>query len=179
MKNKPKDNKRGNKAIKISESINDITNKAISKFGKIEFILYTKWDEMVGDHFAEFTEPNKIDIIKNEKYHKNSDDYEGILKVNIIGAASLDFQHFSDKIIEKINSFFGYKAITKIKLNHVPYLEKVYKKTTSLKNIKLSESNKNIIKDTTSVIKNKSLERSLNKLGKSILKETINEKNNK
>ena len=173
-----KDNERKNKAIKISESISEISQKTISKFGKIEFTLHTKWDEMVGDHFVKFTEPNKINFIKNQKY-ENDDSYEGILTVNIIGGAALDFQHFSDKIIEKINSFFGYKAITKIKLNHVPHLQRLYEKKSSIKNIKLSESNKIIIKDTTSVIQNKSLERALNKLGKSILKEKINEKSHK
>ena len=39
------------------------------------------------------------------------------LHVNVTPAAALEFQHFQDKIIEKINSYFGYKAIKGIKIH--------------------------------------------------------------
>ena len=34
-------------------------------------------------------------------------------------AAAVEFQHFQDKIIEKINSYFGYKAIKGIKIHQL------------------------------------------------------------
>ena len=47
-------------------------------------------------------------------------------------AAAVEFQHYKDTIIEKINSFFGYKAIAELRLkqNFIP--EKQPKKNVSL-----------------------------------------------
>ena len=33
-----------------------------SRFGKNEFIIHSKWNEMVGDFFAEYSEPLKLDL---------------------------------------------------------------------------------------------------------------------
>ena len=50
-----------------------------------------------------------------------SSEWENTLHVNVTPAAAVEFQHFQNKIIEKINSFFGYKAIHKIKIHHLRY----------------------------------------------------------
>ena len=49
----------------------------------------------------------------------------------------LEFQHFQDKIIEKINSYFGYKAIKGIKI-HQQFIKKE-KYQIKKKNINLIE----------------------------------------
>ena len=78
--------------------------------------------------------------------------------------------HLNDKIIEKINSYFGYKTVSKIVLHQVPYIKKRRKtsKNTKEKN-EVNEYDEIILKKTTSVITRKKLEKALLKLGKSIL----------
>ena len=42
--------------------------------------------------------------------------YKNFLHVRVSPAAAVEFQHYKDTIIEKINSFFGYKAISDLRL---------------------------------------------------------------
>ena len=54
------------------------------------------------------------------------------LHVNVSPAAAIEFQHFQDKIIEKINSYFGYKANNW----ELKYINNLFKKQIFIKKIK-------------------------------------------
>ena len=97
--------------------------------------------------------------------------YKNFLHVRVSPAAAVEFQHYKDTIIEKINSFFGYKAIADLRLqqNFIPE-----KKT--IRNIKindqiLSKEEKASIKSEIDNIKHKELEKSIVNLGASIKRE--------
>ena len=110
----------------------------------------------------------EIDKILSEKGEIESQ--EKILHVNVAPAAAVEFQHFQNKILEKINSFFGYKAISRIVLHHVPYLKKVNKiPKINIHKKKLTLEQKKSIEKVTEGIDSKKLEKALFKLGKSIL----------
>ena len=91
--------------------------------------------------------------------------------MNVNPSIAVEFQHFQNKIIEKINSFFGYKAIHGIKIhqkliNKINHLNKNKNKyNKDLKNKKIE------IKNTTTKINDKELEESLISLGLSIANE--------
>ena len=157
---------------KISTTLNKVTKNFTSKLNKREYIIYAKWGEMVGSFFTEYTDPVRVENIKNNSELFDQNFTDGILHINIHGSAALEFQHFKDKIIEKINSFFGYKAISRIVLHQVPHLEKRQKisKNNEIKK-KLNTKQENDLKKTTFGVKSKKLEKTLFKLGKSILVE--------
>ena len=72
--------------------------------------LFQNWQNIVGEDLAPHSLPERIDPKKND---------EGIATLVICvssGAFALEFQHKSQIIIEKINTFFGYKAIDKLKI---------------------------------------------------------------
>ena len=74
-----------------------------------------------------------------------------------------------------INSFFGYKAVTKISLKQVPYLKiKEDKPKLRHTDIIINEQDKILLKETTSSISSKKLKKALLNLGKSILKSEKN-----
>ena len=116
----------------------------------------------MGQFFANHSEPTKISRIPDGENDTGDVIYSNYLHINVSPVAAVEFQHFKDKIIDKINSYFGYKAISNIRLkqNFIP--KKNYKKQkNSIKNISLGKSdikNKN----------NKELEKSLEKLIQSI-----------
>ena len=158
---------RKNYPIRISETLPDINKNITKKYGKLEFIIFSKWKEMTGDFFNEFSEPDRLNIIPDNRENI----YQGILHINILSSAALEFQHFNNKIIDKINSFLGYKAITKIVLHQVSNLKKPIKSSLNEKSIEsLDKNDESILKKTTSTIKGKDLESALLKLGESILK---------
>jgi len=170
MTNQFSKNERNNRPQKISKTLGKITKNLISKFDKDEFIIHSKWNEMVGDFFSEYSEPRKLDKKHFHSEYELEDISRTVLHVNIVGPAALDFQHLNNKIIDKINSFFGYKAVSKIFLHQVPYLQK-RKGESQKKKIKkhLNEEQRVILKKTTSGISSKKLEKALLKLGESII----------
>ena len=95
---------------------------------------------------------------------------EKTLHVLIAPAAAVEFQHFQNKILEKINSFFGYKAIHYIKIHQKFSSKNIHKKQIQNKHFEKNLLNKkrNKINDTSQKINDKELENSLFNLGLSI-----------
>lgn len=168
-------NNRNFKPVKISESLKTINQKLLYKFGKLDYTIHSKWPEIVGVFFVQHSQPKKIISIPVSYNEKEEPIYEKYLHVYVTPAAAVEFQHFQNKIIEKINSFFGYKAIHGIKIH-----QKLVKinKFSSKKTIPHSNNitqKKLEIKNTTSEINDKKLEESLVNLGLYIANEKINE----
>ena len=168
-------NSRNFKPVKISESLKTINQNVLYKFGKLDYIIHAKWPDIVGVFFIQHSEPKKITSIPTNISKNEKTIYKKFLHVNVTPAAAVEFQHFQNKIIEKINSFFGYEAIHGIKIHQK--LVKINKSSTtkSILNCDNIKQIKKEIKNTTSEINDKKLEESLLNLGLSISNEEINE----
>ena len=171
MKYKNSESKRTYVPKKIGETITRINKNYSSKFGKIEFLILSKWTQIVGIFFADHSEPDKISRITEEFNEFDEPIYKNFLHVRVSPAAAVEFQHYKDTIIEKINSYFGYRAISDLRLqqNFVP--EKKIKKNINLYDQDLSEEEKASIKSEINNIKDKELEKSIVNLGVSIKRE--------
>ena len=171
MKPVKPNNNRNFKPVKISESLKTINQKVLYKFGKIDYTIHAKWPEIVGIFFVQHSKPQRITSIQ-VGYNTNGETiYEKYLHVNVTPAAAVEFQHFQNKIIEKINSFFGYKAIHGIKIHQkLTKKSKFSPKKNLIKNQNI-EQKKIKIKNTIKEINDKELEESLLNLGLSISNE--------
>ena len=168
MTNTPLKSNRKFKPVKISDSLRGINQKFLYKFGKLDYIIHTKWTEIVGSFFVQHSEPRKISSISQSTNEKGEAIYEKYLHVNVTPSAAVEFQHFQNKILEKINSYFGYKAIKGIKIH-----QKLVKEENTLNkknNVNFANKDKKIkeIKKTTPKINDKDLEQSIVNLGLSI-----------
>ena len=144
---KPDTSKRTFTPVSISDSLRNVNKKFLYKFGKLDYIIHAKWAEIVGSFFIQHSEPRKISSIPQSTNEKGEAIYEKYLHVNVTPSAAVEFQHFHNKIVEKINSYFGYKAIKGIKI-HQQLIER--------ENIATKKSNVNFIniKQKTREIKN-------------------------
>ena len=106
----------------IGHSLKKINTKFSSKFGKIEFIIQSNWLEIVGTYFAQYSQPNNVTKIPDYESEIGETIYKNYLNVSVSPAAAIEFQHFKSTIIEKINSYFGYKAISDLRIqqNYIP-----------------------------------------------------------
>ena len=122
MKYKNEEPKRTFVPKKIGETLTKVNKTYSSKFGKIEFLILSKWHQIVGSFFADHSEPDKITRVANDFNEYDEPIYNNFLHVRVSAAAAVEFQHYKDTIIEKINSFFGYKAISDLRLqqNFIP-----------------------------------------------------------
>ena len=171
MISKPAKPKRNFIPLSIADSLRTVNRKFLYKFGKLDYTIHTKWSDIVGNFFVNHSEPQKITSVVNSTNDEGETIYDRYLHVNVTPAAALEFQHFQDKIIEKINSYFGYKAIKGIKI-HQHHVRNDYVKKTK-KNTNLIERKKDKIKirESTPSLSNKELEESIVKLGLSITSE--------
>ena len=156
---------------KLGETLSRINKNYSSKFGKIEFIILSKWTQIVGSFFADHSEPDKISRMTEEFNEFDEPIYKNFLHVRVSPAAAVEFQHYKDKIMEKINSFFGYKAISDLRFqqNFIP--KKKRNININLYDQEISKEEKESIKNEIGNIHNKELEKSIVNLGASINKE--------
>ena len=123
MISKPEKPRRNFIPLSIADSLRAVNRKFLYKFGKLDYTIHAKWSDIVGNFFVNHSEPQKITSVANSTNDEGETIYDRYLHVNVSPAAALEFQHFQDKIIEKINSYFGYKAIVGIKIHqhHIKY----------------------------------------------------------
>ena len=104
---KPEKPNRNFVPLPISDSLRIINKKFLYRFGKLDFTIHSKWGDIVGKFFVNHSEPQRITSVASSVNESGETIYDRYLHVNVSPAAALEFQHFQDKIIEKINSYFG------------------------------------------------------------------------
>jgi hypothetical protein len=168
---KPQKPSRNFVPVSIADSLRLINKRFLYKYGKLDFTIHSKWSDIVGKFFVNHSEPQKITSVANSVNESGETIYDRYLHVNVSPAAALEFQHFQDKIIEKINSYFGYKAIKGIKIyQHYQQKNNTHKVKKNL-NLITQEKNKSEIQKSTPNLSNKNLEESIVNLGLSITNE--------
>ena len=171
MISKPEKPRRNFIPLSIADSLRAVNRKFLYKFGKLDYTIHAKWSDIVGNFFVNHSEPQKITSVANSTNDEGETIYDRYLHVNVTPAAALEFQHFQDKIIEKINSYFGYKAIKGIKIHQHHVQKDYFKKTKKNTNLIKHEKDKTLIRESTPDLSNKELEESIVKLGLSITSE--------
>ena len=100
---------RGGPARAISELMPDIGRSAFRRFGFIQSSVVTRWPEIVGPRHALNCAPESIRFPPGEKSG-------GILQLVVTPAHAPLIQHVIPEIIERVNRFFGYNAVARVKL---------------------------------------------------------------
>jgi hypothetical protein len=86
-----------------------IGRAAFRRFGFVQSSVVTRWPEIVGTTHAKVCAPESIRFPLGEKS-------EGVLQLVVLPAHAPLIQHVIPEIIERVNRFFGYKAIARVKL---------------------------------------------------------------
>ena len=100
---------RGGPARPIAELMPDVGRNAFRRFGFIQSSVVTRWPEIVGERHARACAPESIRFPPGEKR-------DGILQLVVAPAYAPIVQHIVPEIIERVNRFFGYSAVAKVKL---------------------------------------------------------------
>ena len=171
MKYKNTEPKRAFVPKKIGDSLGKINRVFSNKYGKIEFLILSKWPQIVGSFFAEHSEPDKISRLTEDFDEFDQPIFKSVLNVRVSPAAAVEFQHYKDTIIEKINSFFGYKAIADLRLQQNFIAKKKNEQPFKSKRFETTDNEKKLVKKEIQNIKDKELENSIVNLGLSINRE--------
>ena len=118
--------------------------------------IISKWNMLVGKDISKYAYPKSIKMKKR--------DSNGILVLAIKRGDEINVEYSKKQIIDKINSYFGYKLINEIKLETFNSENKVIKNKN-----KLGKFSKNF-QEKIDQIKNENIKNSLSQLLKTIKK---------
>ncbi|MGB1360757.1 MAG: DUF721 domain-containing protein [Alphaproteobacteria bacterium] len=105
------DKYRVNKTVSIAKTSQAIFSKAFGKRGINDIRVISNWSMIVGKELAGVSIPTKITYKKGTKNN-------GTMHISVIGAYATEISYKSGLIVEKVNSFFGFGAVSDIKLSH-------------------------------------------------------------
>jgi hypothetical protein len=100
---------RGGEARAIADLMPTIGRTAFRRFGFVQSSVVSRWPEIVGQAHARHCAPESIRFPPGEKS-------EGILQLVVTPAHAPLIQHVIPEIIERVNRFFGYSAVARVKL---------------------------------------------------------------
>lgn len=106
---RPYERPRGGPARPVAELVPQIGRAAFRRFGFVQSSVVTRWPEIVGQRHAQVCSPESIRFPPGEKV-------DGILQLVVLPAHAPLIQHVVPEIIERVNRFFGYRAVARVKL---------------------------------------------------------------
>jgi len=106
---KPYERPRGGEARQIADLMPAIGRTAFRRFGFVQSSVVTRWPEIVGERHARHCMPESIRFPPGEKA-------DGILQLVVTPAHATIIQHVTPEIMDRVNRFFGYRAVARVKI---------------------------------------------------------------
>jgi hypothetical protein len=102
--------RRGGGLRRLPDLLGRVLDPAARRRGLAEAKLLTAWPTIVGPWLARRCQPIRL----------GRDDAGGVLTLHVAGAAALELQHGAPQVIERINGFFGFPAVRRLRLVQAP-----------------------------------------------------------
>lgn len=93
----------------LADLLGPVTEKSLAKFGFAESALLSHWTSIVGANLARYCVPVRLRFPAGARRG-------GTLTVLVDGPAAVELQHDTPRILERVNTFLGYPAISVLKL---------------------------------------------------------------
>ena len=143
----------------IGDTLPKILKTKLKKINFVEMSVIKNWKEIVGDDIAKNCWPIKI-------FFSDGNNSNGKIAIKVKRGWSLEIEYKNQEIIEKLNQYFGYKAISKI--NIIQNFEE-YAVESKKNKIEKKITKKKFFKEITN-IKQPKLQKALLKLDKTLFK---------
>jgi hypothetical protein len=99
---------------RLDKHFENLTKASFARYGFAYGELLARWPDIVGQNLSQYCEPERIKWPRSSG--ENSQKLGGTLVISVLPGRGLDLQHQTHSIIERINQFYGYGAITSMKL---------------------------------------------------------------
>lgn len=103
----------GQAGLQVARLLGGILDPAARRRGFAEASLLADWATIVGPAIARRCQPVRVD-------HAPGRRGAGTLLLQANGAAALEIQHAAPQILERINAYFGHRAIRQLRLVQMP-----------------------------------------------------------
>ncbi|MCO5794791.1 MAG: DUF721 domain-containing protein [Blastomonas sp.] len=102
---------RGGEARGIADLIPAIGETSFRRFGFVQSSLVSRWAEIAGPRYSAMASPESIAFPRGQKA-------QGTLNLVVTSATAIFMQHAEPEIIARVNRFFGYEAVARVRYRH-------------------------------------------------------------
>lgn len=96
----------------LARSVAKLTTPAIRRRGIAEAGVIVDWPKIVGERLAAASYP--------EQLSKPRQGGEAVLRLRVAGSWAVELQHLEPVIVERINAYFGYRAVDRLRIVQGP-----------------------------------------------------------
>lgn len=112
-------------AKSVGSFVPRLTQKAFEKYGFSTASLLMDWANIVGDDLGRSTAPERLKWPKMvSRYADVTPEDRGrpgaTLVLRVAPAKALDVQYSADQIVDRINQYFGYRAVERLRFLQAP-----------------------------------------------------------
>ena len=112
--------RRGRGPTALASSIAKVTGKAIRKRGLAAASVVTDWPRIVGEPLASNSLPERLTVPRDGENDIRRSRLGGVLHLRVAGAWATEIQHLEPVIVERINRYFGYRAVARLRILQGP-----------------------------------------------------------
>ena len=102
----------------IGANLSRIATPVLGKQGLGEAQLLQQWPAIVGEDLARHCWPVKLSFPRGQRR-------DGTLRLRVISALALEIQHREPVLLERINGYFGYRAVARLEIGRASCRERV------------------------------------------------------
>jgi hypothetical protein len=102
----------------VSKVLGRITGRTMNRRGFSDSRMLENWSAIVGPQLAAMSQPVRLSRRKGGR--DGEDTAGGVLTVKAEGAIALEIQHLAPQIIDRLNSYYGHAAISRLNIIQGP-----------------------------------------------------------
>ena len=162
---KQKENRKSGGLESFSKLVSPLAKNILGKKGFVGTDILFHWEEIVGQGIAKFCFPDKIDFKKDQR------DNGTLHVITTNGAFATEIKHKENLILEKINTYFGYRAVSGLKIiqsQNIPQNTPGQIAAVKMDKTLVSPDEENYIMDLVDGLEDNSLKDVMIRLGKNI-----------
>ncbi len=114
---KPSEKRRSGGPKALAVSLSEVTRKALRHRSLAERGLIVDWTSIVGAETAALCHPVKLSFTRRDRR------MDGLLALRVRPGQATRLQHMEPLLLERINGYFGYRAVARLRLQQGPLPE--------------------------------------------------------
>lgn len=148
----------------LSSLVQPLAKKALGKKGRAFAAFLADWPAVVGEEVARHCLPQKLSFPDREERR------EGKLTLRVASQAwATELQHQERQLLEKINVYFGYSAVTALRFTSGPLPGSAEDRRERLPARKLDGEERRALEERLSAVSDPELKEALRRLGERVL----------